>query len=145
MACSKSQLHWALAGLQRGHIAHYTLVYPDWLGKVEIEHRYPRLKEFHDRISVQTWSEWQNTDEIDDLEAAFFCRSSSWCPPWLDPGFQTLLDEWGDSECLDCRYGQMCTPHDACEPRAWVWDDVWKLVDERQQNIGLLTGRMKVE
>ena len=127
---------WALAGLQRGWISSYTLVYPDWLDGHEISpNRWKLLKPVHDRITVTTWAEFLTRDEIDDAEAAFFCRSSSWVPPWLDEGFQKLHEEWGDAECLDCRYVQMCSPHDACEPRAWDWDAYARM--ERKRIAGM--------
>jgi hypothetical protein len=133
--------NWALASLQQGHIENYTVVYPDWLGKVEIApSRLKLLKPVKDRITITTFSEWLKGDEIDDLEAAFFCRSSSWVPPWLDPGFQQMLEEYGCAECLDCRYEQMCSPHDACTPREWDWDEVHRSIAERSEHVRLLTG-----
>jgi len=123
---------WALAGLQRGQIANYTIVYPDWLDGQEISPaRWELLSPMHDRITVTNWSEFLAGPEIEDVEAAFFCRSSSWVPPWLDEGFQILCEEWGDTECLDCRYGQMCSPYDACEPRAWDWDEYASMEAQR--------------
>jgi hypothetical protein len=138
---------WALAGLQQGHIANYTVVYPDWLGTVEMAPaRLKMLKPVSDRITLTTWSEWVQGAEIDDVEAAFFCRSSSWVPPWLDNGFQELLTEWGYVECLDCRYGQMCSAYNSCVPRTWDWDEVRRYAAEMEDmHQQLLTGSISVD
>ena len=138
--------NWALWALMQGHIQNYTLVYPDWLGTVEMpEARLRELeKAFPGQISVTTWKEFLAGDEIDDLEVAFFCRSSGWVPPWLDGGFQTLLDEWGYVECLDCAHGLMCSAYDSCKAREWDWRIVQERLDEREAQVKLLTGRLKI-
>jgi len=119
--------NWVLVGLENGHIQDYTLVYPDWLGKAEWRGvKRPHLKRFSKRIRVTTWSEWAKADGIlDDPQAAFVCRSSSWTPPWLDQGFQDLGDEWGWTECLDCNHGKHNTAYDVCENREWDWAEIW--------------------
>jgi len=119
--------NWALLGLENGHIQDYTLVYPDWLGKAEWEGvKRPHLKKFSKRIHVQTWSEWVMTSTmLDDPQVAFLCRSSSWTPPWLDPGFENLGEEWGYASCLDCDFGKHNTSYDVCENREWDWAEIW--------------------
>jgi hypothetical protein len=128
--------NWAVIGLHQGWIKNYTVIYPDWLGKWEWGKniRRPHLKEFRNRIRITTWSDWLvSGKEISAVEVAYFCRSSSWVPPFHDQGFQDLCDEFGWVECLDCVYGQHGSPYDTCENREWDWQEIeaeLKLLDE---------------
>jgi hypothetical protein len=114
---------WALIGLAQGWIKNYTVVYPDWLGKKEWGRniKRPWLKEFRSKIKLTTWGEYKQRDEIPNVEGMFFCRSSSWVPPWLDGDFTRLHEEIGYAECLDCASGQKNTPFDTCKSRSWDW------------------------
>jgi hypothetical protein len=116
--------NWALHGLQDGWISDYTVVYPDWLGLKEWEDRkMPWLKGLKKKTHVMTWSDWiLSWPEIEDPEVAFLCRSSAWTPPWADPGFQELADEFFTT-CLDCQH-QAESPYNACELREWDWQEV---------------------
>jgi hypothetical protein len=122
---------WALIGLAQGWIKNYTLVYPDWLGMQEYaDRKLTGARSYKDRISVTTWSEWKA--EIDNPVVTYFCRSSSWVPPWYDPGFQELHEEFGYAECIDCLLGQAGSPFDTCKLREWDWDEFAKLYAERE-------------
>lgn len=123
---------WALIGLEKGWIENYTIVYPDWLGRKEWAgwKNKPMLKPFKSKIEITTWSEWDG--EIPDAEVGFFCRSSSWVPPWKDELFKELHEEFGWAECLDCLHGQSNSPYDTCETREWDWEAVAEEV--RQTN-----------
>lgn len=128
---------WAWMALEKGWISDYTVVYPDWLGKVEWEGvKRPWLKRFSKRVHIQTWSEWVMTStELDDPEVGFICRSSSWTPPWLDGEFENLCDEWGYVECLDCNMGTANTDYNVCEKREWDWADVDSQIEARNAMI----------
>lgn len=116
---------WALIGLHEGWIENYILVYPDWLGLSEWEGSMAQAHfRNYKRVEVTTWNDFKSSAELQEVEAAYFCRSSSWVPPWLDPEFQSFCDEWGYVECIDCRYGQSGSAHDTCKQREWSWDDV---------------------
>jgi hypothetical protein len=130
MACD----NWAVIGLHEGWIKNYTVVYPDWQGRAEWEGpKRPWLKEFRSRYKITTWSQWcEKTDEINGVEAGYFCRSSSWTPPWLDAGFQELHEEFGYSTCIDCELGQAGSPFDSCKPREWDWAEVEKEIEMRR-------------
>jgi len=121
---------WAAIGLEAGWIGNYTIVYPDWLGQAEwLNTRGGRTSKFRKRITTTTWSEWHAM--IEEPEVMYFCRSSSWVPPWLDPGFHELVQEFGYADCLDCIYGQSGSPFDACQDREWDWADVDKEIEIR--------------
>lgn len=112
--------NWALIGLEEGWISKYTIIYPDWLGRKEWRERNFAFGE--DAITVMTWSKWKS--EIPEPQVMHFCRSSSWTPPWLDPEFQKLREEFGHADCLDCTLGQSNSPHDTCHVRAWDVEEV---------------------
>jgi len=132
---------WAWVGLEKGWIEDYTLVYPDWLGKVEWEGiKRPWLKRFSKQIHVMTWTDWILTStEIEEPETAVICRSSSWTPPWLDGEFQALVDDFGYSACLDCEIGKgNSSPYDTCNPRPWDWQEVNAELEIREQHFKML-------
>src|SRR5262245_50316238 len=121
--------NWALHGLREGWISDYTVVYPDWLGLKEWNGpsgkplSRPWLKDFKKQIHVMTWEGWVNTwPEIEDPEVTFLCRSSSWTPPWSDPGFEELAAEFFTT-CLDCQQ-QAESPYNVCENREWDWQEI---------------------
>lgn len=127
--------NWALIGLHEGWIQNYTIIYPDWLMLKEWPgFRRKRFRDFKDRITVTTWSKWlKNCNEIDDAMTGYFCRSSSWTPPWLDAGFQELREEFGYNDCIDCELGQAGSPFDSCKLREWDWDVVEKEIQIRNE------------
>ena len=131
---------WAVIGMAKGWIRNYTVVYPDWLGRKEWGHRVSRpwLKDFRRKITITTWSEWQSAnDEIQDAEAGFLCRSSSWVPPWYDDMFTELAEEFGYHECLDCLYGQHASPYDTCNSREWDWANIDERLEIRKRLLDL--------
>jgi len=126
--------NWALVGLHEGWIKNYTIVYPDWLGRKEWMPTEIRIKPWRKQIKVTTWSKWLTYGKIPNAEMMFFCRSSSWTPPWLDQGFQTLTEEFGYSGCLDCDMKHN-SPFDTCEMREWDWEAVEAEHDARKRMI----------
>jgi len=146
---SHGNLHcdtWALAGLQQGCIQNYMVVYPDWLGRNEWPGIKPWYRKFKRQIQVCNWSEWlDETDEIEDPQAGFFCRSSSWTPPWLDENFIELVEEWGCGDCLDCEYGQHGSPFDTCAKREWDWKEIDVQLEQREKIFAELNVRIDAE
>lgn len=131
--------NWALIGLHEGWISDYTLVYPDWLGMNEWV-RKPHLDKYKGRIHRTTWGKWKG--EIEEPEGMFFCRSSSWTPPWLDSGFQALIEEFGYADCLTCAQ-DFKAPYDTCHEREWDWDEVNARNVERTKAVAELRERME--
>jgi hypothetical protein len=134
--------NWAVIGLSQGWIKNYTVIYPDWLGRREWNSlggawkNREWLQEFRKQIKITTWNEWH--DEIPETEAMYYCRSSSWVPPWRDPGFDDLTAEISYADCIDCALGQANTPYDTCKHRNWDWDDVLQEVEIRSASMRAL-------
>ena len=82
---------WALIGLRKGWIGEYVLVYPDWLGKIEI-----KGKRIPKGATVLTWSEYvEQYPPGMEYAGSYVCRSSAWSPPMHDPAFTKFLDRSG--------------------------------------------------
>jgi len=138
--------NWAWIGLDQGWIKDYMVVYPDWLGTKEFGSEiYKRVmeSEHKDRVKWTIWKNWvRDTDDIEDVEAIYYCRSSSWTPPWLDEGFQKLTEEFTICECLDCRFDHK-GPFDTCQNRHWDWEEASEIYEQRNAVIEELKGRME--
>jgi hypothetical protein len=132
---------WALAGLDKGWISDYTVVYPDWLGRNEWNEQ-PWRKDFRKRIHITTWTNWLRKQRhgLGATEIMYLCRSSSWTPPWLDDRFESLTEEFGWAECIDCNTKHK-GPYDTCNVREWDWEAVNEHCRIRSEQIAELMAR----
>lgn len=118
--------NWAAIGLRDGWIKNFIQVYPDFRGRKEWHGiRRPWLRGLNKQIEITTWSNFLRTVEPREreIDATFLCRSSSWTPPWWDHEFETLSEEFGYHECLDCKHPEF-QRYDTCKRRPFDWNSV---------------------
>lgn len=105
---------WLLRALRDELVAEIVLIYPDWAPRTESEANPVHLLDATEREKVRwtTWSDWVTAarwtaDWAPNCCGVFAARSSWWSPPWMDPGFQTLVEtlcvpDFGFVEIDDC-------------------------------------------